>query len=73
MTEIAGYVAEAPGLDGMLCYGFGETAAIARMKANHAFSDDPMPWRAIMRESVAIRPVGPEEASEILEMLETPW
>lgn len=69
MTEIAGYVAEAPGLDGMLCYGFGETAAIARMKANHAFSDDPMPWRAIMRDGVTVRAVGPDEASEILEML----
>lgn len=72
-TEIAGYVAEYASADGPLCYGFGETDFIARMRANYQIACACASMKAIIREWVTLRPVGPDEASEIMEMLDTPW
>jgi hypothetical protein len=73
MSQIAGYVAEYLGLGGPNCYGFGETEAIARMRVNHLLSDMIAAKRAFIMGTITYRPVGPDEASEICEMLETPW
>lgn len=66
-------MAEYAGTDGTLCYGFGETAMIAKMQANHQISGASASMKAIIRERITLRPVGPDEASEILEMMDTPW
>lgn len=73
MTEIAGFVAEYTGLGGPNCYSFGETEIIARMRANHLLSDMIYAKRAFIMATITYRPVGPDEASEICEMLDTPW
>lgn len=71
--EIAGYVAEYLGLGGPNCYAFGETEAIARMRVNHHFSPvADSRKREFLTKLVTYRAVGPDEASEILEMLDTP-
>lgn len=73
MTEIAGYAADYRTPEQTLCYGFGETLAVAHMRANYQIAGATHAMQAIMRGRIAYRPVGPDEASEILEMLETPW
>ena len=69
--EIAGYAAELPVRDGVLCYGYGATSADAIAAAHRQFAGAQQYWRGVLREITA-RPVGPDEASEILEMLATP-
>lgn len=46
---------------------------IAKMQANHQISGASASMKAIIRERITLRPVGPDEASEILEMMDTPW
>lgn len=73
-ADTAGYVAEYLGLGGPNCYAFGETEAIARMRVNHHFSPVvDRGKREFLCRMVTYRPVGPDEASEVLEMLDTPW
>ncbi|HXJ61956.1 MAG TPA: hypothetical protein VNU68_35410 [Verrucomicrobiae bacterium] len=73
MTEIAGYAAEYASTDGMFCMGFGETQAIAQMRANFQISGASAGMKALMRTRITYRPVGADEASEIMEMLDTPY
>lgn len=73
MDEIAGFVAEYHGSDQTLCYGFGETKAIARMRVNYQLSGASPLITIGIKERIIYRAVGPDEASEILEMLDTPW
>lgn len=73
MTETSGYAAEYASTDGVLCYGFGATFAVAVMRANHQISGATAVMKAKLRERISYRAVGPDEASEIMEMLETPW
>lgn len=68
VTDIAGYVGEYLNWRGAVrCYGFGTMSDIGSMRTNLANKNDPALEQAIIR----VRPVGPDEASEILEMLET--
>lgn len=73
IPEIAGYVVDYAGSDGPLCYGFGETEAIARMRLNYQVAGMGPQTRSRIKERVVYRPVGADEASEIMEMLDTPW
>lgn len=71
--EIAGWVAEYPGSNGPLCYGFGATELDARIAAKRQFAGADARMVAHMTRRVTARPVGADEASEVLEMLDTPW
>lgn len=78
MTQIipAGYVVEyqPPGAGHMLCYSFSETRAAAMAAARAQFMGDLTRWHRMNRMGrVRARDVGADEASEIVEMLETPW
>lgn len=72
-TSIAGYAADYAGSDGTLCFGFGESLAVLRMRVNGQISGALPSAKARMWERITVRPVSADEASEILEMLDTPW
>jgi len=69
MAIPAAYVVEYQGSAGLLCCGIGETPAAAIAAARGQFIGALAYWR---RRDIVIRPVGADEASEIIEMLETP-
>lgn len=73
MTEIAGFVAEYTETDSPLCYGFGTTKRRARLWATFQISGASAYMQALIRDKITLRPVSPDEASEIVEMLETEW
>lgn len=72
-TSIAGYAADYAGTDGTLCYGFGETLPLLRMRVNGQIAGALPAARTRIWDRISIRPVGSDEASEICEMLDTPW
>ena len=71
--EIAGWVAEFPSRNGPLCYGYGATELGARRSGESQFCGAPAEMRNRMGRQLVIRPVDADTASEILEMLATPW
>ena len=75
LAEIsAGHVAEYhAGDDRLLPYGYGATVAECLRDAERQFAGLGPRMRARMMAYVTTRPVGADEASEILEMLATPW
>lgn len=74
-TEPAGYVAEYdPGpAGGRLCYAYGETREAALVAGCRQFAGASAAMQAHMRERLYTRALTADEASEIIEMLETPW
>ena len=70
----AGYVAEYNRLgEDPLCYGFGETKEAAFYAARSQVSGVDRSMQSRLMSRVSLHPVSAERASEILEMLATPW
>lgn len=74
-AAVAGYVAEyySPQVGRVLCYGYGETEAQTRRNACAQFAGTSLSWQSHMRRNIKLRAVDADEASEICEMLTTPW
>ena len=68
----AAYAAEYDTPNGTICYGMGDTIANARWDAKAQFMGALGFWWRI-RDSIRYRPLDADEASEVAEMLATPW
>lgn len=75
MIEPAAYAAEyySPSAGHVLCYGIGTTRQAAMASASQQFVGAPRYWQAYMRGNITLRPLSADEASEVAEMLATPW
>jgi hypothetical protein len=69
----AGYVAEYRNGDTVLPYGYGATHDAALIDGRKQVSGLDYPMQSIMRRRIYARALGADEASEVLEMLATPW
>ena len=71
--EIAGYSAEYSSCTGMLCYGFGETKDAAWREVRSQIMGATPSMQRMILPRVKLRALGADEASEVCEMLATPW
>lgn len=73
MTEIAGYAAEYSSHSGMLCYGYGDTKDAAWREVRSQIMGASGSMQRMILPRVKLRPLTEDEASEVCEMLATPW
>lgn len=73
VPEIAGYAAEVHKPDGTtIVYGYGVNRGAALRDARYQFMGAPEYWLIACRK-ITLRPLTPDEASEMAEYLATPW
>ncbi len=71
--EIAGYAAEYQSSGGVICYGYGETMQEAMASAAAQFAGVRGTSLAGIMSRVYPKGLTAEQASEVCEMLTTPW
>jgi hypothetical protein len=72
-TEIAGYAAEYDSGHARMCFGYAETPEGAMAVGRAQFAGASRTMQLHMAERVYARPLTAEQASEVMEMLATPW
>lgn len=73
MAEIAGYAAEYQSSGGIICYGYGDTRQDALTNAERQFAGVRGTSLHGIMSRVYTRGLTAEEASDVCEMLATPW
>lgn len=68
----AGYAAEYRDGDGILCFGYGETRAAATKAGVDQIAGAGSMY-SVMRRRIFVRALNADEASEVCELLATPW
>jgi hypothetical protein len=71
--DIAGYAAEYSSCTGMLCYGYGATKDAAWREVRSQIIGATGSMQRMILPRIKLRALSADEASEICEMLATPW
>jgi hypothetical protein len=71
--ETAGYAAEYSSHSGMLCYGYGDTKDAAWREVRSQISGATGSMQRAILPRVKLRALSADEASEVCEMISTPW